>query len=312
MAPEAGAISSSESGGGPGGGAGGGGRPRRGLGRGLAALIPGASEGAAQAGIQEIPTDNIVPGTFQPRGAIDGGEFEELVASVREHGILQPIIVRPRGDKHEVVVGERRWRAAVAAGLRTVPAVVRSLTDRETLEIALVENLQREDLTPLERAKAYHRLSREFGLTQEQVAQRVGVSRPAVANTLRLLGLPVEVQASLEHGRITEGHARALLMIQDRGRLLEAWRQVEKRGFSVREAEVLAQREGRIVSRGTSVARKVRRDPEIVDLEEQLRTRLGTQVRIRQQRKKGEIVIEFYSVDDLTRIIDLLLPVENQ
>ena len=286
-----------------------GGRKKGGLGKGLAALFPGIDLGGE--GVQEIPVERISPSPFQPRSERTGEDFQQLVASVREHGILQPILVRPRGDGYEVVAGERRWRAAMAAGLPAIPAVVRSLGDREAMELALVENLQRVDLSPLERARAYDRLVKEFQMTQEEIARRIGLSRSAVANTLRLLQLPKEVQSSLEAGEITEGHARALLTLGDRAQILEAWREAKKRGLSVRETEALVRRLAR-VSRETKAKIQTRRDPQLILLEEELRTYLGTQVKILQGRKKGAILIEFYSLADLDRIISRILGKEGE
>jgi ParB family chromosome partitioning protein len=273
----------------------------RGLGRGLSALIPGAVEAKAT-GIAEIPVDAVRPSPRQPRASIGGEAFEELVASVREQGVLQPVLVRPVQGGYELVAGERRWRAAVAAGLRTVPAVVREMDDRTAAEAALVENLQREDLNPVDRARAYYRLVEEFHLTQEEVARRVGKSQPAVANSLRLLSLPSEVLASLEAGRISEGHARALLAVQDTGRLLELWKRVESRGLSVRATESLVRRSG--ISREIRAAKKSR---DIEYLEGEIASALGSPVEISYRKDgSGVISIKFYSSDDLGRLAERL------
>ncbi len=275
---------------------------RRGLGRGLGALIPGADPGARERPA-EIPLHQLSPNPFQPRHSVNPQELADLADSIRKHGVLQPIIVRPIPDGYEVVVGERRWRAAQAAGLESIPAVVRGLTDREALELALVENLQREDLNPVERAGAYHRLIEEFQLTQEQVADRVGKSQPSVANALRLLNLPRQVQSSLEAGRITEGHARALLAVGDPGRMLKLWERIERRGFSVRETEALARgsisRE--ILRRGTS------QDPQVRSIEQDLSRRYGTKVSVTGSRQRGVLTFAYYSEEDLQRLLDLLL-----
>ncbi len=279
------------------------GQPRRALGRGLGALIPGAGL-VPETGVTEIPVDRIRPNSLQPRAGFDREPLAELEASIREHGVLQPVLLRPSGDRYELVAGERRWRAAVAAGLSSVPAVVRQMDDRNALEVALVENLQREDLNPMERARAYRRLIDEFGLTQEQVARRVGRSQPTIANAVRLLSLPAEVQASLEAGRITEGHARALLAIPDPERLLLVWRKVEARGMSVRETEAEAAR--RLISREIGAKRKAR-DPELSVIEQTLRESLGAPVSLRVKRGGGgEIRIAFFSTDDLERLVEAL------
>jgi ParB family chromosome partitioning protein len=231
---------------------------------------------------------------------IDPAELSGLAASVRRHGVLQPIVVRPVGSGYEVVAGERRWRAAESAGLAAVPAVVRPMGDKEALELALVENLQREDLNPMERARAYRTLVEEFHLTQEQAAEQVGKSQPSVANALRLLGLPPQIQASLEAGRITEGHARALLSVSDGPGRLRLWEKVEKRGLSVRETERLARGS---ISRGI---RRVGRDPELHAVIDDLSGRLATKVTVSGSRSRGTIEIEFYSEDDLQRILDII------
>ncbi len=277
---------------------------KRGLGRGLGALIPGAAADGEGGPVADLEVGLIAPNPFQPRRAIDGAEFDELVASVRRHGILQPIIVRRASSGYEIVMGERRWRAAQAAGLTRIPAVVRTVTDREMLELALIENLRREDLSPIERASAYRRLGEEFHLTQEQIAQVVGGSRPSIANTLRLLELPAEVQAAIAQGRLTEGHGRTLLGLADPRLLMTVWRQVEERGLSVRETEELVKARSRRVSRETSGRRK---DPLLSDLEAQVRERYATSAEIVPNGKKGTIQLHYYSQDDLERLLDLLL-----
>jgi ParB family chromosome partitioning protein len=230
-------------------------------------------------------------------------EFAGLVESIRRHGVLQPIVVRPVGDGFEVVAGERRWRAAEAAGLAAVPAVTRALSDQEALELALVENLQREDLGPLERARAYRRLVSGFGMTQEQVAQRVGKSQPSIANSLRLLQLPAQIQASVESGRITEGHARALLAAGSQAAMLKVWEKVERRGLSVRETEALV---------GPRISREIRprakaKDPHLRGAEQDLSRRYGTKVAVVGTRRRGTLGFAYYSEEDLQRLLDLLL-----
>jgi ParB family chromosome partitioning protein len=280
---------------------------RRGLGRGLGALIPGAGGDEARGPVREIDLSSISESPLQPRREIEGVEFDELVSSIKRHGILQPIVARPFGGGYQIVAGERRWRAAKAAGLATVPAVIREITDREALEIALIENLRREDLNPIDRARAYRRLSDEFGMTQEQVAEAIGGSRSSVANTLRLLDLPQEVQHSIDHGRLTEGHGRALLTVPETRRLLEIWKQVEKRNLSVRETEAMAKASARIVSRETIHRLGAGKDPILLDLSLRLQERYATSVTILPKGKKGAIQINYYSSDDLERLIDLLL-----
>lgn len=280
---------------------------RRGLGRGLGALIPAADVERLSGMVQDLDIGAISPNPFQPRQDIAGAEFDELVASIRRHGVLQPIVARPANGGYQIVAGERRLRAAQAAGLTTIPAVVREISDREALEVALVENLRREDLNPMERARAYLRLTSEFGLTQDEMADAIGGSRPAIANTMRLLDLPEEVQKAIDQGRLTEGHGRALLAVPDRGRLLEIWQHVEKRGLSVRETEVMVKAATKNVSRETIVRRVPGKDPVLVDLAARIQERYGTSVSIVTKGKKGMIQINYYSADDLERLIDLLL-----
>lgn len=277
---------------------------RRVLGRGLGALIPGADL-STLAGVTEIPIEQIKSNSLQPRSGFDQQSLEELESSIREHGVLQPVLVRPvSGGTYELIAGERRWRAAAAAGLKAVPAIVRQMDDRGALEVALVENLQREDLNPVERARAYRRLLADFGLAQDDVARRVGRSQSSVANTLRLLGLPGEVLASLESGRITEGHARALLAIPEKQKLLETWKQVESKGLSVRATETAARR--------ASISREIHRKRkgtavDINIIEQSASDRLGSPVRIlTRARGGGEIRISFFSHEDLDRLIGIL------
>jgi ParB family chromosome partitioning protein len=269
-------------------------------------LIPGAAAepiGAAT----EIDVLRITPNPFQPRRDFAGPDFDELVASIRRHGVLQPVVVRPKGTGYEMVAGERRWRAARDAGLVTIPAVVRDAGDREMLELALIENLKRADLNPIERAAAYRRLRDEFQMTQEQVADTVGSSRPAIANALRLLDLPAEVQMSISRGRISEGHGRALLMALDERMTLDVWKVVEERSLSVRETETLIRARLRRVSRETPARGARRRDPQLIDLEAQLRERYTTPVAIHGRPARGTIELRYFSAQDLERLVDLLL-----
>jgi ParB family chromosome partitioning protein len=272
---------------------------RKGLGRGLSALIPQAP--APKPVERTLPIDQIGPNPWQPRSQFDDAKLGEMAESIREQGIVQPLLVRPRGDAFELVAGERRLRAARMAGLESVPVVIRDLGDREALEIALVENLQREDLTALEEAAAFERLIDEFGLTQEQIAARVGKSRPAVANTLRLLQLPEEVRGEMRNGRLSAGHARALLALESSVEQIALARDTIRLGLSVRSLEA------RIRLRMQNPPR--RRPPSdlhVADVENQLMKSLGTRVRILPRGKKGRIVIEYYSSAELERLIERL------
>lgn len=253
-----------------------------------------------------IDINKIRLNPHQPRKFFDEDRLNELVESIQEHGLIEPVIVRPVDNgAFELVAGERRFRAAVRAGLRNIPAVARVLNDRQSLEIALIENLQREDIKPLECAQAYHRLMDEYGLTQEQVADRVGKKRSTVANTLRLLNLPPQILVSLDKEEITEGHARALLSLEDSEIQLKVWERVVGKCLSVRDTERFS-RSPR-VSRLKNVARATKReDPNLADVEEKLRRYLGTKVSIVQHGTKGKIEIEFYDDEDLMRILDLM------
>ena len=269
------------------------------LGRGLSALLPGAQaprEGAAH----EVEVERLVPNRFQPRRQLSEASLAELAASIREHGIVQPIVVSPRGTRLEIVAGERRWRAATLAGLKTVPVVYRDSTDQKRLEVALVENLQREDLNPLEAAEAYARLRDEFQLRQEQIAQQVGKDRTTVANALRLLKLPASVREKIRDGSLSAGHARALagLAAADDQELLAE--EVMRRALSVRQTE----RRVAAMLAGPRVTRDRRRDPFTRDAEEKLSRRLHARVRILRQRRGGRIEIAFGSEEELIGLFE--------
>jgi ParB family chromosome partitioning protein len=292
---------------------------RSGLGRGLGALIPAEASSDADAALQEIPTAAIVPNRYQPREHFDEDTLAALTASVRELGVLQPVLVRrgPEGT-YELIAGERRWRAAKRAGLPMIPALIRDVGDVHALEQALVENLHRQDLNALEEAAAYQQLIEDFQLTQEEVAQRVGKSRSAVANALRLFQLPPAVQRMIADGRLSAGHARGLLMTPDRARQEELAEQIVRDGLSVREVEQLVRavpdtdgepalgaNEGD-ESRGGTTGRV--REPAVLELEELLSTRLHTRVKVSLGASRGRIVVEFADLDDLERIYRIITP----
>lgn len=277
---------------------------RKALGRGLKALIPDTkpTEGPS---LQEVSIDKILPGRYQPRADFDSEKIRELADSIRARGIIQPLVVKPaEGERFELIAGERRWRAAREAGLTSVPVVVRSAADGETLELALIENLQREDLNPIEAARAYRQLVETFDLTQEEVAAQVGKDRSSVANHLRLLKLPVEVQEELMGGRISMGHARAILSAGSREAQLKMCKAIVARGLSVREAEELVRK--RAAPAGKKKRGHANKDIYINDLEGKMRTSLGTKVAIRTTGKGGTIEVSFYSREELNRLADAL------
>lgn len=280
---------------------------KRGLGKGLEALIPvGDTLAGTSASGQSLPIDNIRPNPRQPRREIPAGDLDELRASIRQHGVLQPLVVTPAedGSGFFLIAGERRLQASRLAGLTEVPVVIRLADERLSLELALVENLQREDLDPLEAAEGYRQLVEDFGLSHEEVATRVGKSRAAVSNTLRLLRLPATVRQAIASGKLTEGHARPLLSLPTAQAQSAAAQTVIKRGLNVRQTEELIQRLTGVRRRPSA---RRRRSPEEADLEEQLRQALGTRVSLRRGRKGGTVVIHFYSDEELEALIERLV-----
>lgn len=263
------------------------------------AAVPSERVSYEDAQIQEIELALIVPNPYQPRKVFDQGALKELADSIREHGVIQPLVVTKTPVGYELVVGERRFRASQLAGLVRVPAIVKqTMVDQTKLEVALIENIQRQELNPIEEALAYERLMKTFSLTQEQVAKKVGKSRPAVANTVRLLNLPAEIQRGVIEGKITEGHARAVLGLADVDKMLLMYKTILEQGLNVRQVEAKV--------REITVRRQmdsVMPDPKLMALETQLRGTLGTQVKIQKQGSGGKIMIEFFSEEELQDII---------
>ncbi|HEX8819867.1 MAG TPA: ParB/RepB/Spo0J family partition protein [Archangium sp.] len=294
-------------------------KQKRALGRGLSALIPQAAPPPAAAvvvappepappprnGVMKLPIEAIRRDTLQPRRHFDEEKLRELTESIKAQGLLQPILVRKDGEGFKIIAGERRWRASQAAGLHEIPAIVREVTEVEAFELALVENLQRADLNPMEEAEGYHRLVEEFGLTQEQVAQRVGKERPTVANALRLLGLPDDVKRMVAEGALSAGHARALLGVPRLPEMTELAAQVAARKLSVRDTEKLVQQ-----AKGTKAkdsGKPQKQSPQVKSLVEEMQRTLGTKVRLVEKGSgKGTIEVDFFSYDDLDRILKLL------
>lgn len=275
----------------------------RGLGRGLAALIP-----TPAGGVEEVDVDLIVPNPNQPRAELSNDSLIGLSESIREHGILQPLLVSLSSQEgvYQLIAGERRLRAARMAGINRVPVLVKEAASRELLELALVENLQRQDLNALEEAQAYQRLAEEFGMTQEAIAARVGRSRAAVANAVRLLGLSDEMKASVASGALSEGQARALLSVSDEAARERAWREVLERGLTVRQTEELVRRGPEGKSTGRAPARR-QDDPDVASLESRLRAALGTKVELKRGRGgRGRLLLHFYSDEELDALLERL------
>jgi len=280
---------------------------KHGLGRGLGALLspsepaPLAAAAMAGGGIQDISVGDIVPNPQQPRKDFEINALSELAASLRQSGVIQPVVVRRAGQGYQLIVGERRWRAAKLAGLEKIPAVIREATDAESLELALIENLLREDLNPIEEAEAYQKLLAQFAWTQEELAERVGKDRSSIANCLRLLKLPESIQADLRAGRLTMGHARALLSLGSAADQLRLREEILAHSWSVRATEEDVQRK-----RSQLPRRPLRRSPEMGALEDTLREALVTRVRLVGNERRGRIEIAYTSREDLDRLTELL------
>ncbi|ABP81821.1 ParB/RepB/Spo0J family partition protein [Stutzerimonas sp. Brlt_13] len=282
---------------------------KRGLGRGLDALLGGASVSAMQEEaakvdtreLQQLPLELVQRGKYQPRRDMDPQALEELAQSIRNHGVMQPIVVRPvEGGRYEIIAGERRWRASQQAGLERVPALVREVPDEAAIAMALIENIQREDLNPIEEAVALQRLQQEFQLTQQQVADAVGKSRVSVSNLLRLIALPEEIKTLLSHGDLEMGHARALLGLPA-DQQVEGARHVVARGLTVRQTEALVRQ---WLSSKEKPKAEVKVDPDISRLEQRLAERLGSPVQIKHgQKGKGQLVIRYSSLDELQGVL---------
>ena len=284
---------------------------RKALGKGINALIPDFEMGVPEshengpAKNTELLIDEISPNRFQPRKYFDDDKLEELVTSIRDNGVLQPIVVQKVEAGYKLVVGERRWRASKKAGLKKIPAVIREVTDAQALELAIIENIHRQDLNPIEEADAYARLADEFALTQEMIAKRVGKSRTAVANTLRLLKLSRNIKEDLISGKISMGHARALLGLDNAGQMEALRKEIFKQDLTVRQIESRVSRLKQSVSK-KPVSLVSKKNIFIKVLEKEFERRLGTKVDIKPAKKGGKLVVTYYSDDDLDRIKDLI------
>ena len=283
---------------------------RQALGKGIEALIPDFEEGVptdeTSSGGSTLLIDEIVPNRLQPRQYFDDEKFNELERSIREHGVLQPIVVQKNAKGYELIVGERRWRASKKAGLKKIPSIIREVTDTESLELALIENLNRQDLNPIEEAEAYERLAKDFGLTQEKISQRMGKSREAVANVLRLLKLPRQVKEDMIGGRLTMGHGRALLGLNAEKNIDALRRKIIRHTLSVRETEAQVSRWKQSQGNSTNNT-KIKKGIFVKKLEMELERKLGTKVEIAPSKKGGKVLIKYYSDDDLERIRTLFV-----
>ena len=294
----------------------------RGLGKGLDALFgdmevsvePSSKEEESSAvhdieaaetheGIKYIDINNIKPNANQPRKTFDEGKLEELADSIREHGLIQPLVVRKSTNGYEIVAGERRWRAARKIGIKKIPAIVRELSDEENMLLAIIENMQREDLDPIEEAEGISQMIETYGLSQEQVSKSLGKSRPYITNQLRLLKLPEEIRKMVSDGRLSSGHVRALITIDDEEKQIKLAVQAVEQGLSVRQVEALAKANKNVKKSKTA---KKKKSADVKRVEEDLKVALGTKVNLNQNGKKGKIEIEFYSKDELERLIELL------
>lgn len=281
------------------------------LGRGLGSLLGAEPPASTSAGVQEIPLDRIRANPHQPRRVFDASALDELTESIRQHGVLQAIVVRPLGEGFELVAGERRTRAARAAGLTAIPATVRDdITDAQMLELALVENVQRQDLDPIERARAFRQMAEQLELTQEQVADRVGLKRATVANHVRLLELPEVAQQSVQTGLVSMGHARALLGLNRPERIADLVERIVREGLSVRDVEALVRAESRPkATGGAGILTPAGSPPWIRELEQRMEEHLGTKVTLRNQPGfRGQIVIDYFNRSDLDRVCQVLAP----
>lgn len=273
------------------------------LGKGLSALIPERSVESGEK-VSSVSIDRIRRNPFQPRENFGQKKLDELIASIREKGVLQPILVRSKEGDYELIAGERRLRAAKALGMSEIPVIIRDVSDVDLLEVSLIENIQREELNPIEEAKAYQRLMNDFGFTQDEVAKAVGKERPTVSNTIRLLGLPKRVQEMVAQGELSMGHARALLALAGEHTILKLANSISRRGLSVRETEGMVTKK-KSPSLKTASNSKMK-DHKVMFFEEELQRALGTRVNIRHGKKRGKIEIDYYSLEDLERLYNII------
>jgi ParB family chromosome partitioning protein len=279
---------------------------KRGLGKGLHALISDAGIYNDDNSIQEVRITDIDPNDRQPRKSFDDESLRQLCESIKQYGVVQPIILHPEGNRYTIVAGERRWRAARMAGLKTIPAIIRQLHNREIIEIALIENLQREDLNPIEEGEALKALMNEYNLTQEQISERIGRSRSYIANSIRLITLSPRIKEYIINGYISSGHGRALLALDDERLREEVAKRIVEKNLTVRDVEKIA---SQLKGKGDAKKHNNRKQksPHVIELENNLESVLGTKVKITAGRKKGKIEIEYYSQEDLDRILEIMV-----
>ena len=275
----------------------------KGLGKGISAFFPEESIHSDNR-VEYVAVSKLIVNPFQPRKIFNEEALQELAESIKEHGIIQPIVVRKKEKKYEIIAGERRFRATKLAGLKEIPAIVKEMTEQQMMEVAILENLQREDLTPIEEAEAYSSLIENLNFTQDALAKRLGKSRPHIANHIRLLQLPEDVRKLMNEGVLSMGHGRALLGLKNKGRIAEIAQKVIAQSLNVRQLESLVHQLNEGVSHETK--EKVKKDVFVQATESQLREYFGTSVQVKKQKNKGKIEIEFYSEDDLERILDIL------
>jgi ParB family chromosome partitioning protein len=281
---------------------------KKALGKGIGALLGDLEDAGAgdSSGVVQVPVESLKPNTYQPRELFPESTLDELADSIREKGVLQPLLVEREGEFYSIVAGERRLRAAKKAGLKEIPVLVRNSNQHEKLEVALIENIQREDLTPVEEAKAYEQLIELSGLSQEEVARRVGKKRSTIANSLRLLKLPKDMLKSLNSGEISAGHARAILSVVDPSNRINLYNRVKEKDLSVRQTESAASLLNEGIKAPSWKTLSEKQDAELEQIEERLIDLLGTKVKIRGNLKKGQIQVSYFSGDDLERIIEIL------
>lgn len=277
---------------------------KKGLGKGLGAILDSENILSEASGISELKVNDVEPNREQPRKNFDQEKLQSLAESIAQHGVVQPIIVKKKDKGYSIIAGERRWRAAKLAGLKTIPAIIKDLSPRDVMEIALIENIQREDLNPIEEAEAYQKLMEEHGLTQEILSRLVGKSRAAIANSVRLLSLSDKVKEMLVGEILTPGHARTLITIEDAEKQAKLADTIVQRNLNVRETEKLVNEQ--LNPKESKAKKRINKDINLLDIEEKLKSFLGTKVELQHRHNKGKIIIEYYSNDEFERIIDII------